>query len=41
LKELESLLGDSCLKNLQAINEMGLENWLKNGKRLWFGSEID
>ena len=41
LKSLEGLHGDSCVKNLKAIKEMGLEAWVIRGKRLWFGSDID
>jgi len=41
LKVMEELHKDSCIKNLKAIKEMGLENWIENGKRLWFGSEVD
>lgn len=37
LKSLEGLHGDSCVKNLEAIKEMGLENWIIEGERLWFG----
>lgn len=39
LKTMEKLHKDSCLKNLSSIKKMGLENWIKNGKRLWFGSK--
>jgi hypothetical protein len=39
LKSLEDLHGDSCIKNLEAIKEMGLSKWVQKGKRLWFGSE--
>ena len=41
LESLEGLHGDSCVKNLKAIKEMGLEAWIIRGKRLWFGSEAD
>ena len=41
LKTLEGLHGDSCVKNLKAIREMGLEAWIRRGKRLWFGSDVD
>jgi hypothetical protein len=37
----EDLYGNSYLKNFQAIKEMGLDEWLKKGKRYWFSSEID
>ena len=41
LKTLEELHGDSCVENLKAIKEMGLEAWIRRGKRLWFGSDVD
>ncbi len=41
LEVMKELYKDSCIQNLQAIKEMGLENWIENGKRLWFGSEMD
>ncbi|NQV19386.1 MAG: DUF3795 domain-containing protein [Armatimonadetes bacterium] len=40
-KALEELHKDSCAKNLKAIKEIGLKNWITNGKRLWFGSKVD
>ena len=43
-EKLESLKGlhrDSCVKNLKAIKEMGLEKWVETGKRFWFGSDVD
>jgi hypothetical protein len=27
---------DACVKNLQAIREMGVETWIEKGNRLWF-----
>jgi hypothetical protein len=39
LATLEELHGDSCVKNLTAIKEMGLEKWIESGDRLWFGSQ--
>jgi hypothetical protein len=41
LKTLEGLHGDSCIKNLRGIRQMGLEKWIAEGRRLWFGSEVD
>jgi hypothetical protein len=41
LKAQEKAHGDSCLKNFQAIKEMGIDNWVKTGKRYWFGSKFD
>jgi|GEM_PF-789155 len=41
LRSLEGLHGDACVKNLRAIREMGLENWIRTGVRYWFGSEVD
>jgi hypothetical protein len=37
----EALHGDACVKNMKAIQEMGLEAWIASGERLWFGSEVD
>lgn len=39
LKSLEGLHGDSCIRNLEAIKEMGLSKWIQEGKRFWFGSQ--
>jgi hypothetical protein len=33
------LHADSCLKNLRAIREMGLEDWVTNGKRHHYWDE--
>ena len=41
LKTLEDLHGDSCVVNLKAIKDMGIEKWVKKGKRYWFGSDVD
>ena len=38
---LEELHGDACVRNLRAIREMGLDQWLVNGERFWFGSDIE
>ncbi|MFX1567531.1 MAG: DUF3795 domain-containing protein [Promethearchaeota archaeon] len=35
----KELYGDSHLKNFQSIKEMGLENWIKVGKRYWFADD--
>jgi len=35
---MEGLHADSCVKNLKAIKEMGLEAWIIRGKRLWYWS---
>jgi len=43
-EKLESMKGlhrDSCVKNLKAIKEIGLEKWIETGKRYWFGSDVD
>jgi hypothetical protein len=37
----EALHGDACVRNLKAIQEMGLEAWVDSSERLWFGSEVD
>lgn len=39
LKTLSGLHGDSHIKNLRAIREKGIENWLRKGKRLWFADD--
>jgi hypothetical protein len=39
LKKLGGLHGESHIKNLRAIREMGIENWIKKGKRLWFADD--
>lgn len=36
LKTLSGLHGDSHIKNLRAIYEKGLDNWILRSKRLWF-----
>jgi len=41
LKSQQKAHGDSYLKNFQAIKEMGIDNWVRNGRRYWFGSNID
>ena len=38
-KNKKELYGDSYLKNFQNIREMGLENWIKHGKRHWFADD--
>jgi hypothetical protein len=32
---------DSCVKNMKAIREMGLEAWLTSGKRYVYWGEVD
>lgn len=39
LRKLEGLHGDSCIKNLKAIKQMGVEAWIREGKRLWFADD--
>ena len=43
--KLQSSMGElhteSCRKNLKAIKEMGLDNWLKSGKRVMYWGEIN
>jgi hypothetical protein len=29
------------VKNLKAIKEMGIEDWIERGVRFWFGSDVD
>ena len=44
-EKLRSALGglhaDSCLKNLRAIREMGLEDWVTKGERHHYWDEAD
>ncbi|MFX0007312.1 MAG: DUF3795 domain-containing protein [Promethearchaeota archaeon] len=35
----QELYGDSYLKNFEGIKEMGLDNWMKKGKRYWFADD--
>jgi hypothetical protein len=39
LESLSGLHGESHIKNLRAIREMGIENWITQGKRLWFADD--
>ena len=32
---------DTCVKNMKAIREMGLEAWLSNGKRYMYWGEVE
>lgn len=41
LKTMTGLHRDSCVKNLKAIKEMGVEKWVTEAKRYWFGSDVD
>jgi hypothetical protein len=41
LKWHEGLHGDSHLRNLQAMREMGAEAWIASGVRLWFAGDAD
>ncbi len=41
LESMKDLHRDSCVKNLRAIKEIGLEKWVEMGKRYWFGSDVD
>jgi hypothetical protein len=38
---LEELHGDSCVRNIESIRKMGPEAWVAEGRRLWFGSDVD
>ena len=38
---LEELHGDACIRNLRAISEIGLDEWLAKGERFWFRSDIE
>ncbi|MGB7053935.1 MAG: DUF3795 domain-containing protein [bacterium] len=39
LKAMSPLHGESCTRNLKAIKEMGVEKWLRKGKRFWFADD--
>jgi hypothetical protein len=39
LKTLSGLHGEAHIKNLRAIRDMGIDEWLKQGKRLWFADD--
>ena len=41
LKTQEDPHGDSSIQNFQGIKKMGIDAWVKKGKRYWFGSEVD
>ncbi|MBN2461424.1 MAG: DUF3795 domain-containing protein [Candidatus Cloacimonetes bacterium] len=41
LQSMEDLHGDSCQINLRSIRRLGLAEWIRKGKRHWFGSDID
>lgn len=41
LKPLEELHGDACVRNMRGIKEMGLETWLADAERFWFGSDAE
>lgn len=36
LEKMKGLHGNSCIKNLKSIKEMGVDAWLRKGKRYWF-----
>lgn len=39
LEKMKGLHGDSCIKNLRSIRQMGVEAWLRKGKRFWFADD--
>lgn len=39
LAGMKDLHGDSCIKNLQGIRSMGLEQWIQEGTRHWFDDD--
>lgn len=39
LEKMKGLHGDSCLKNLRSISEMGVDAWIRRGKRFWFADD--
>lgn len=36
---MQGLHADSCVRNLKAIEKMGLEAWIKKGKKFWYWNE--
>ena len=40
LKTLSGLHGNSHIKNLRAIRQMGIDSWIEKGKRLWFADDV-
>jgi hypothetical protein len=41
LKKHEGLHGDSHIRNLRAMCDIGPEAWIASGKRLWFAGDAD
>jgi hypothetical protein len=41
LKKNEGLHGDSHLRNLRAMRDLGPEVWVSTGRRLWFAEDSD
>ncbi len=39
LRKMTGLHGDSCIKNLRTIKKIGIETWIREGKRLWFADD--
>jgi hypothetical protein len=39
LQKMTGLHGASCIKNLRSIRKMGVEAWIRKGKRLWFADD--
>ncbi|UCF70759.1 MAG: DUF3795 domain-containing protein [candidate division WOR-3 bacterium] len=39
LDTMTPLHGQSCVRNLRAIKKMGIDQWVRNGKRLWFADD--
>ncbi|UCG31078.1 MAG: DUF3795 domain-containing protein [candidate division WOR-3 bacterium] len=39
LKNMSALHGDSCVKNLKSIKKMGIDSWIREGKRFWFADD--
>jgi hypothetical protein len=39
LGKMAGLHGDSCIKNLRSIKKMGIETWIRKGKRFWFADD--
>lgn len=39
LDTMIGLHGQSCVKNLRVIKQTGIEEWIREGKRLWFAGD--
>jgi hypothetical protein len=43
--KIKSIMGglhtDACVRNLKAIKEMGIDNWIVKGEKIWCWCEAD